>query len=173
MLFDGDEPPLGSGALLVGHLLYAYGCEAEKRSIPRKCRLARVPIDRAADRVAWRFYANGAWSADWRQASYVMDAAPPMSLSWNGYLGKYVSVSPDYLSSRIRIQFADRPEGPWTGEILVDALPPDAGWKWIGWAAGHPELSRDGGRVEIVTYTRGLGLAGNETRAVEIQFRKR
>jgi hypothetical protein len=173
MLFDADEPPWGSGALLVGKWLYAYGCDAEKNYIPRRCRLARVPIDRAADRDERRFYARGAWCPDWRHGTYVMDALPPMSVSWNDYLGKYVSVSPRYMSSLIRIQMADHPEGPWSDEIFVDAIPGDFGWTWIGWAAGHPEFSRDRGRVEMLTYTRGVGKAGNETRAIEIQFRKR
>jgi hypothetical protein len=37
----------------------------------------------------------------------------------------------------------------------------------------HPGLEREGGRVEILTYTRNVGTNGNETRVVEIEFRKR
>jgi hypothetical protein len=173
LLFDAEEPAWGSGALTSGNWLYTYACKQQKGSLEVPCLLARVPLDRALDRGAWTFYAGGSWSSDWRGATAVIDAVPPMSVAWNGYLGKYVAVSTRILSDMIRIRTADRPEGPWSEAVLVQGLAPAVGFPWIGPGIGHPELAREGGRVEILTYTRAVGIGGNETRAVEIEFRKR
>ena len=96
-----------------------------------------------------------------------------MTVGWNDYVGKYVAVRTMVLSSVIRIRTADRPEGPWSEEILIEGRTPAFNLPWIGSSLGHPELAGKGGRVELLTYTRGLGPFGNETRAVEIEFQKR
>ena len=152
-------------------------CTAARR-VPRdlnvRCRLARVPPDRALDRAEWRFYTGSSWSADWRAAKPVLDRAfKQMSVTWNDYLGKYVAVNTRLLSSELSIRTADRPEGPWSEEIIVEGLTPPAGFPWIHQSFVHPELERDGGRIQIVTYARSIGIAGVEMRAMEIEFRKR
>jgi len=47
------------------------------------------------------------------------------------------------------------------------------GFPWIASGVGHPELAREGGRVELLTYARHLLATGSEMRAVEIEFRRR
>jgi hypothetical protein len=174
LLFGANEPPWGSAALAIGDWLYVYGCEPVTRKLDVPCRLARVPLDRALDRAEWRFYTGSIWSADWQAAKPVMmDACPQMSVTWNAYLGKYVAVNTRILSSLLSIRTADRPEGPWSEPIFVRGLPSPAPFPWIKPAFVHPELARDGGRVQIVTYARNSVFAGNEIRAVEIEFRKR
>jgi hypothetical protein len=173
LLFDADEPSWGSGAVVVGDLLYAYACEQRNRSLEVPCLLARVPLDWALDRSEWRFYARGSWSADWRAATSVFDGASLMSVAWNGYLGKYVAVGTRIISSLIFVRTADRPEGPWSLEVIVEGIPPAGVFPWINSAVAHAELARDGGRVELLTYSRSFVMAGGEMRAVEIEFRKR
>ena len=172
LLFDADEPPWGSGAVTAGDWLYTYGCRRDLNSLAVPCRLARVPLSRALDRSAWRFYAGGSWSADWRSARPVIDAFYQLSVAWNDYLGKYVAVHSCIASHLIFIRTADHPEGPWSAEVRIEGLPPFVGWPWITSGIAHPGLAREGGRVELLTYTRNVG-RGNETRAVEIEFRKR
>jgi hypothetical protein len=173
LLFDAGEPPFGSGALVVGDWLYAYACESPKGSLAVPCLLARVPLDRALDRRAWRYHARGAWVADWRAATSVIDGASLMSVAWNGYLGKFVAVNTRIISSEILVRTADRLEGPWSREIVVEGVPPAVGFPWIASGVGHPELAREGGRIELLTYARLPLSVGSETRAVEIEFRKR
>jgi hypothetical protein len=152
-----------------------YGCEVQvPRDLNIRCRLARVPPDRALDRAEWRFYTGSSWSADWRAAKPVLDGAcRQMSVTWNDYLGKYVAVNTRILSSKLSIRTADRPEGPWSEAIIVEGLAPPTGFAWITPGFVHPELERDGGRVQVITYARSIGIAGLEMRAVEIEFRKR
>jgi serine/threonine protein kinase len=173
LLFGADEPPWGSAALAIGDWLYTYACEQAKGSLDVPCLLARVPLDRVLERAEWRFYAGRSWSADGRAAKPVMNAHVQMSVTWNDYLGKYLAVYTRILSSLLEIRTADRPEGPWSEGIIVEGFPPPTVWPWIGLGFVHPELARDGGRVQVVTYPRAIGIAGNEIRAVEIEFRKR
>jgi hypothetical protein len=173
LLFDAGEPSFGSGALVVGDWLYAYACESPKGRLDVRCLLARVSLDLALDRRAWRFHARGSWVADWRAAAPVIDAGVLMSVAWNGYLGKYVAIYTPILSSLIFVRTADRPEGPWSQEIVIEGVPPAVGFPWIASGVGHPELAREGGRIELLTYARHLLSSGSETRAVEIEFRKR
>jgi hypothetical protein len=173
LLFDAGEPAWGSGALVVGDWLYAYACEQAKNRFAIPCLLARAPLDRALDRRAWRFHARGSWVADWRTAAPVVDAGVLMSVARNGYLGQYVAMYTPILSSQIFVRTADRPEGPWSQEIIIEGIPPAVGFPWIASGVGHPELAREGGRVELLTYARHLLAAGSEMRAVEIEFRKR
>ena len=137
------------------------------------CLLARVSLERALERGAWRFYAAAPGGPDWRAATSVIDGASVMSVAWNGYLGKYVAVDTRIISSEILVRTADRPEGPWSGEAIVEGIPSDDVFRWVDSAVAHPELARDGGRVELLTYTPNVSMAGSETRAVEIEFRKR
>jgi hypothetical protein len=173
LLFGADEPPWGSAALAIGDWLYVYGCEQAARNLDVPCRLARVPLDRVLDRAEWRFYTGSSWTADWRAAKPVVNTNAQMSVTWNDYLRKYVAVYTRLLSSLLGIRTADRPEGPWSEEIIVEGFPPLAAWPWLGHGFVHPELARDGGRVQTVTYSRAIGIAGNEIRAVEIEFRTR
>jgi serine/threonine protein kinase len=173
LLFGADEPPWGSAALAIGDWLYVYGCEQAARNLEVPCRLARVPPDRVLERAEWRFYTGTSWSADWRAAKPVVNTNAQMSVTWNDYLRKYVAVYTRLLSSLLGIRTADRPEGPWSEEIIVEGFPPLAAWPWLGHGFVHPELARDGGRVQTVTYSRAIGIAGNEIRAVEVEFRKR
>jgi len=175
LLFGASEPPWGSAVIAIGDWLYVYGCEVQgPRDLNIRCRLARVPPDRALDRAEWRFYTGSSWSADWRAAKPVLDGAcRQMSVTWNDYLGKYVAVNTRILSSELSIRTADRPEGPWSEAIIVEGLAPPTGFAWITPGFVHPELERDGGRVQVITYARSIGIAGLEMRAVEIEFRKR
>jgi hypothetical protein len=176
LLFDAEEPPWGSAAFVEGESMYVYACEGRAGSLESPCFLARVPLARVLDRTAWRFHAgHGTWSADWRAARPVLDKQAPLSVHRNEYLGKYLAIAAGVLSSRLDIATADRPEGPWTPwseNLLVEALPPPRGSPWIKTGLGHPELSRDGGRVETLSYVRWDGESGDETRVLEIEFRK-
>jgi hypothetical protein len=175
ILFGPDEPPWGSGALVVGDQMYAYACEA--RDLGCSCRLARVPIAAALDRSAWRFFAaGGRWSSDWRDAQPVLSGGIQwgiLSVHWNPYLGKFMAVSSRVVDARIAIRLADHPEGPWSESemIEIDTLHSGPGWIWTTRGLGHPEFARDGGRTEYVTYRRTMG--AREIRLMEVRFARK
>jgi hypothetical protein len=56
------------------------------------------------------------------------------------------------------------------------ALRSPGGWFWTRSGRGHPEYSRDGGRIEYLTFTRnrrGLRFGEVEVQLMEIRFRKK
>ncbi|MDD3117958.1 MAG: DUF4185 domain-containing protein [Victivallales bacterium] len=171
MLFPAGDFPLGNGALRDGKFLYAYGCESQYFVWPVK--VGRVPFDRATERSAWEFYAgNGRWSKVAGEAVPVMEAAPMLSVYRQPHLGCYVAIYSVPLANKIAIRTAPRPEGPWSSPLMVaDCLAPqtpDNAGSYAGLA--HPELSREGGRIEYVTYYRDTGWLQGEIRLLEIEF---
>ena len=170
ILFPRPAPVFGSGALVVGEDLYAYACHS--KNFKSLCRVGRVPLERALERGAWRFYAgSNIWSSDWRDAHIVMDAAPPLTVHWNDYLHKYLAIYVNTFQGTVSIRVSDRPEGPWSqNEQILEVLPAGNKSRFFS-GIGHPEFSREGGRVEYLTYYRPMGVFEGQTRLVEVVFR--
>ena len=151
--------------MIVDDWLYAYACYGE--GITWDCRLARVTLEDALDRNAWRFFAGGeTWSRDWREATGLrLWARPAASVYWNEHLGRYVATYDRVFDNRIRFQVADRPEGPWSNVVLeVEGQSEN----WIGAGLSHPELAKENGRVQYLTYKAGRR---NDIHLVEVTFR--
>jgi hypothetical protein len=133
--------------------------------------IARVPLDQARQRGAWRFYVGkGLWDPDWQQAVTVASGCLG-TVHWNWYLGKFVKFC-NLFSSTLFVGTADRPEGPWSRleEIALGRQPiRDLHNIWM--VIAHPELSKERGRVVYVTYQQSTGLFRSETRLVELAFR--
>jgi len=175
-LFGPDEPAWGSATLVAIDHLYVFACSARERDT--SCLLARVPLSEAMDRTAWQFFAgDGRWSGDWREAQPVLKGGIQwgvLSVHWNPYLDRFIAVSSRVLDTRIQIRTAKRPEGPWseTAEVEIDTLHSGPGWNWTTHAVAHPELARDGGRLEYFTYVRRVGRTA-EIRLIEVRFHKK
>jgi serine/threonine protein kinase len=158
--FGPDEPEWGSAALVVGDWMYAYASE-DKGS--HSCLIARVPLAAALNRFSWQYFAaNGRWSNNWKEARPVLQGKVQwgiLSVHWNPFFGKFLAICSRPLDARIDIRFADHPEGPWSdaGLIGADTLRSGPGWFWTNYGLGHPEIARDGGRTEYVTYWRRNG----------------
>lgn len=117
----------GSSVLTVGDHAYVYGyAEAPGKPFPsRKLLTARVPKDKLADFKAWRFLANGKWSADPKDATTQFDKlAAEFSVSYLPHLKRYAAVYTEHgLSDRIVGRFASSPEGPWSDAVLLYTCP--------------------------------------------------
>ena len=166
LLFQGGDLHLDAGALMDGGYLYLYSATYVSSAV------ARAPMADALDRDAWRFYTrDGTWSKDPRDAAGVMSGQKPIvSVHWNEYLQKYLAVHGNPRRSGIHIRTADRPEGPWSSPRQIFAGLPTKEWPNHGLVA-HPEFSRDGGRIEYMTYNHPTGPFQREVRLVEVTFR--
>jgi hypothetical protein len=124
---------------------------------------------RALEREAWQFYTGASWNADWRQAKPVLrlDRDEAISVHWSAYLKKYLAICTSPIDRLIRLRVASRPEGPWSQPLirldLLNGRPSDTSGAYA--AAGHPELARDGGRFEYITYPH------DGVRVLEIEFK--
>jgi hypothetical protein len=170
LLFVEGEPSFGMGALIDGDDLYAWACDVDWLSCP--CLLARVPAADVLDRAAWRFWTGEDWSEDLGDARSLFDGGNSLTVSWNAFLGRWVAVHPEILSSGIALRTAPALTGPWSGPLhLFDADRKGQG-EWTYDAVSHPELDEDGGRVLHVTFTRpnGVGWFGSEMPHVRVEL---
>lgn len=171
LLFQGDEPRLETGAVVVGDYLYAYA--PRRRAFQWPSIVGRVMLDDPLDRNAWEFYAgSGSWTTDSVHAISVIDAAPGFTVHWNEFLGVFVALY-NTLSNRITLRTAPRPEGPWSPpREILELLAPEERGALPGFVLAHPEFSRQQGRIEYLSYDRNLGWLRGEARIVELEFRR-
>lgn len=98
-----------------------------------------------------------------------------LTVHWNDYLRRYLAIHSPRRERTIALRTAERPQGPWSEpRLYVVGVPWTAGLdpQPNQPALGHPEFSREGGRIEYITYQRTTGpFWTNETRLVEITFR--
>jgi Domain of unknown function (DUF4185) len=141
------ELTFGAALLTEGKYLYIYGVadQVEKSWRHKRMIVARAPLENVADFSTWRFYSEGRWDTDHRQASRLVDGlANDYSVSYHPKSGRYVLVyTENGLSPRILCRTAKTPWGPWSASTLVYECP-EAGWdkKIFCYAAkAHPELA--------------------------------
>ena len=170
LLFGADDPLLGQGAFVDNGWIYAYGVKTQQLAWP--CILARVRFELAFRKDAWEYWGQDGWTGDAKAAVRIMEAAPQMSVHWNGFLKRYVAFYSNPLRNSIAMRTAPKPQGPWSKERFVHNGEPPVGedrWNYCGIA--HAELQREGGKVEYVTYYRTTGFLQGEIRLVEVRFR--
>jgi hypothetical protein len=70
----------------------------------------------------------------------------------------------------MRVRTAPAPEGPWSdfATFGTGKEADDGAWDYA--LIAHPELSREGGKVDVLSYTRPTGFLRQETRLVEIHW---
>jgi hypothetical protein len=156
--FSASESILwGSAVLQVDNVLYIYGTTEDTGSRDREKHmiLARVPVSRLSDYSRWRFYADGRWVSDFRQASRLSAKIPhEYSVSYLPVLKQYVVVySQDGLSKNILARLAPKPHGPWSDAIRLYQCP-EAEWDnsiFCYAAKAHAILSQTPDQL-IITY---------------------
>ncbi len=117
--------------------------------------LARAPVSRLADYSSWRFYADGRWLSDFRQASRLgADMPHEYSVSYLPALKQYAVVySQDGLSKNILARLSPDPQGPWGDPIRLYQCP-EAEWDhsiFCYAAKAHAILSQTPDQL-IITY---------------------
>lgn len=169
LLFPLDEgwPLFGSAALAVDDELYAYGCEG---AWAKHCHLGKAPLGEALDRDAWRFYDGDGWSEAIADAEPVLDAHTMLTVHFNAHVGRYLAIYSRPLDDDIYLRTAPAPEGPWSDEVLAVATTPGVGDAANYSGLAHPELAREGGRYELISYHRATADWESEIRVVELEL---
>jgi hypothetical protein len=144
----------GAAVLQVGDDLYVYGTdEMRRKGDPnRRMVVARVSAASVSDFATWRYYRDGAWIEDFRNASpLAADIASDYSVTAFGK--QYLAVCTERgLSSRIMGRLAEHPCGPWSAPAVLYECPEmrhDQKVFCYG-AKAHPALSS--GRTLVVSY---------------------
>jgi hypothetical protein len=137
----------GAAALRVGDTLYGYGTDERRgKGLPdRQLILARVPAASVGTFAAWRYFRDGSWGEDFRNASPLAGGiASDYSVTPLGkrYLAVYTEGG---LSPRILGRLADHPWGPWSAPAVLYECPEMGRDKKVFCygAKVHPALSKD------------------------------
>src|SRR5579883_2965625 len=144
----------GAAVLRVGDDLYVYGTDERRGKGPprRQMVIARVPAASVGNFAAWRYFRDGVWGEDFRNASPLAgDIASEYSVTpfGKGYLAVYTERG---LSPRIMGRMASRPWGPWSAPAVLYECPEMSRDKKVFCyaAKAHPALSSD--RDLVVSY---------------------
>jgi hypothetical protein len=146
----------GTSVLTVGDHAYVYGYEeTPAKPFPtRKLLVARVPKGKLSDFGTWRFYANGEWKKDVKDATASAGGlGAEFSASYVPGLKQYALVyTENGLSDRVVGRFAPSPEGPWGDPVLLYTCPEMKQDKKNFTYAGkaHPHLA--GEKELVVSY---------------------
>jgi len=144
----------GAAVLRVGEDLYVYGIDErrEKGTPNRQMVVARVPLASAGTMAAWRYYCDGVWGEDFRNASRLAgDIASDYSVT--PFRDRYIAIYTERgLSPRIMGRMADRPWGPWSAPAALYECPEMSRDKnvFCYGAKAHPTLSS--GQDLVVSY---------------------
>jgi hypothetical protein len=169
LMFPLSDPAFGSAALVEDGWLYAFACETDW--VAKPCRQGRVRLADALDRARWEFWAGDGWSADVGEAVSVMEGNDMLVVAWNRHLARFLAVYNQPMDHRVMLRTALHPEGPWSAPLeAFTCLEPTEGSEWIYDALPHPELAREDGRVQYLTYSRTTGFLQSELRLVELEL---
>ena len=167
LMFDAASR-MGDAAVVVGDLLYAYGCPGSR---VKRCVLGRVPLEAALDRSAWRFHRNGDWVEDIDRAKPLFSAHDILSVHAHAGLDVFVAIYSKPLSNGVMLRTAPAPEGPWSEAVRVfDAEPADSGAAPYS-ALAHAEY--DEPDAIWVTYFRETAPFAGELRLVRVGLQRR
>jgi hypothetical protein len=171
LMFNAQEPPFGSAAVIRDDTLYVYGCETV--DLVKPCKLARVPLAEVLDRRAWRYYAGeGRWSEDLSQARPVFHGNDIMSIAYLPARDCYLAVYSEPLDTKVMLRTAPHPEGPWSAPLFAfKGQAPNNKDAWIYDALGHAEFAEQDGLVQYISYSREMGMFDFEVRLVTLELR--
>lgn len=166
LLFDKDEPPWGTAALIDSGQLFAFGCDSGHDGLSPPCYLARVDPGRVTERSAWQFWNGSDFAADGRKSLFT--GAPSMTVARNSHLGLWTAIYCEPLSNRVVLRTAAALTGPWSdAKLLFEAQKDPPGAYDANW---HPEFDRD--NLLYVTFSRSnhIGWFGSEFALVKVEL---
>lgn len=148
LLFGADDPVLAAAALVEDEHVYAFACTGKRGA----CTLQRAPLALALRREAWRFYGDGEWTTEPRRAEKLFAGAGAMSVHWSDHADAYVAVYADREEPAVVLRTAPALTGPWSDAAELYRPRDPQHEPRIRDALLHPELARDGGAVDYLTF---------------------
>ncbi len=144
LLFHSPEGDFTHAAFLQDGTVYVYACDIGL------CRVAKAPLAGATERASYTFWTGNAWSPNYADATApVPGSGAGFSVSYNAYLGQYLSFTSSGIGTAITMRVAPHPWGPWSAGTTIYTFP--AGNVYA--AGEHPALdSADGKRVYVSAF---------------------
>ena len=172
LMWGPKDQAYNSGALVVGDILYSYGCAGA--FLVDNCMVARVPLADALDITQWTYYAgNNAWSTNPTDAVTIFQGgAAANQVFYNPYLGVYMNIYNPALNNDMYFMVSSTPWGPWSAPALLfkGETPYQGSVNYTGQA--HAEFAQGNGQVEYVTYAHPTGFLREDLPLVQVVFGK-
>ncbi|MFV8750722.1 DUF4185 domain-containing protein [Nannocystaceae bacterium ST9] len=165
LLWTDPEPLFGAAAVIDRGWLYAFACEGEW---DKHCQLARVDPERVLERDQWRYWDGRDYGHSLADAEPVFDGHTILSVHFNAHLDRWLAIYSEPLGTAVMLRTAEALEGPWSREVVAFEAEASHDGAAPYSALGHPELAREGGRIEYVSYFRSPGDWDGEIRLVEL-----
>ncbi len=155
LLFGPDEPNfLRAVEVEEGPHIFIYLYAVTNR---QECSvdimLARVELASVLEPSAYQFWNGDGWSSSLDQAAPILRqiAGGLGSVTWNDYLGQYLSAFNDFCTgdTSLVLRTAPRPEGPWSEPVAADLA---AFGRGEGAYAGQVHSSLGTGRDVVFTF---------------------
>jgi hypothetical protein len=155
LLFLEDEPGFGNGAVIIEDELYTFACPQD--GLEFHCILAKVPLEGALERAAWRFWNGETWATDYSGAAGLFDGSSIMTVAHDTFLGLWLTVYSEPLSNDVMLRAAPDLTGPWSGELKLFTAKRREGDCCVYDAVWHPEYDEQEGKVLYITHSRPTG----------------
>lgn len=167
-LFTVPEPQFHHAPMVKDGMLHLYACELQQGQVTSWCRIARAPLEQAANRAAYEFWNGSRWHTDIREAILAVPGSTSgFSVAWNPYLGAFVSVYSTAFDKRVMMRTAPEPYGPWSEAIEVIRAEGS-----IYAVYQHPGLAKEDGRRIFVSYYLPRSAFEGEIRLYEVTLRE-
>jgi hypothetical protein len=159
-LLWGEHDPKFAAAVLFDEksgFVYLYGV-VQENSV-QNCYHARVTPDKIEDISAYEYYCgNEEWDKNLRKAVPVFTGMPnELSVSYNNYLKRYLTVHSHDLSGNIVGRVSETPWGPWSEPVVLYSVhverEKELPYPVLIYAGKeHPSLSEEKGKIIYLTY---------------------
>lgn len=119
LLWTGDRPSFGSGAVLHGGKVYAFGSK-QARFLSADIYVARADLDRVTEVGAWEYdNGGGNWTASVDHAWPMVEGGDPVGVQWNSGLQRWMLVYAEPLGDRLLLRTGLGPSGPWSAATVL------------------------------------------------------
>ncbi|MDQ3033264.1 MAG: DUF4185 domain-containing protein [Myxococcota bacterium] len=132
---------LGDAAVASGDFVYAFGCPGTPEWIEEDCIVGRAPLARLDEPSAWSIFGEDGWGAG--APRRVFGAGPHRSAVVNDPRGGgFLHVYAVGFGTRLELQRATAPEGPWSEPVVLAEceLPADDPGAYCAGPVVHLEL---------------------------------
>jgi len=149
-------PLFALAARVDGEYVILYACTPANGTNPTRCVAGRVPTAMVDQADAYQVRTTnaagaGSWSSDLSSGTTVLENVNnDLTISYNGYLRRYVAVYGEPSSNQVLLRTAAQPYGPWSEPVRV-ALPAPSALN-NGGIREHPSLAQNCERRLVISY---------------------
>jgi hypothetical protein len=144
LLWTGDRPTYGAGAVVSGDFIYVYGGLAA-RFLSADVYLSRVAPERVTEPNAYQYFGGSEWTPDPDLARPVVEGGQWPSVVWNAEHERFIMAYTAPLAREIQVRSGLGPSGPWSLPYILGACILPFSEAFCAGVGHLPTFAKDGG----------------------------